>query len=706
MSKVIYYYKQSKNRGRKMKKIALMLLGTVLSMSCLNAGNITIKINDLRTDKSKAVNIQPDKSFLYQDQGLSTIVPPNVSTPLSSYSSNSYTFYAAQTPANGGLRLYFSIGTALPAGPDHSFIDPDVANIRFDWIEATFDGSASACANLTSLEQLGICLSLESFKGGAKVGSVGWKTSLVDIVNKIRTTPSFPIKSVKGIPGTDFVRIIGAQKPWQGSYLWGSSMNNSFAAVAKKAIQINNFFAGSTDASGVTHKGGIFKLTGTFDATGKKIVLGGTFEELDKTITNITMKVENITIASIFGAVVAKSISDGCTLACTKNGNPVTRKPNNNDLWACIFNYLVTGFNAGFWTNPNTLNTLEWNVQEEFKGSSYNQYSALIHFNSNSYGDPFSDNVPGNNVQLNLAPEAVDTMVISILDDKTPSGYSVPSGTSILPGYQISCSKTTPALKGIIFNDDKANVMVAKDNIIFFPSTIKNGDKNVKLSFVYESGNKPDEKDYPYINIDMPASPLDSPPAATTINTQYWRINNTPALPGAIASWQSNISAIFMNLTLSSNIIPTNFATKIPISATYQITSGAPGLDSVIFVQGGTPVTIDSSSKIAPFSNSMKTGAYNKMSFPFNGASKPYPYIWLYLSADKTVKPTIDCKGWSLKGGVDGQGIFFTWNKLPVAAGGQWNLALSANLKPANFHSKKADKTPPTVPPEVGAQDI
>ncbi len=408
-----------------MRKLLTALSAMALcALSAFAGDTLTFKISNSRPDADKVdLYLQANRAFLtgtLADKKTSKALEANKTYKLSSFmkgADGSYSFTAAK--ADSG-RLYFSLGTAIPESNGHNWCDPGMDKIRFDWIEFTIDGSHYACANLTSLEQLGIAIGLEAYKDGAKVNSLGWSKSISGVVadSKALVSEKDLPKVLKGsFDKKDFIRLIGphcySDVFPKDANPWAPGVAKAITAADGKTFQMTGgFYTPSVRTT--------FSMSGKFDAATKSITLTGKFNGTKDAVMTVT----NLNLESIFAAVAKK----GCTVSCTLDKQPQQRNPGDNDVWEVVFNYLVTGFNAGYWCNDATLDTAKWKNATPFSSpdKAYNEYSALIRKNSDSYGDPYSDN-EGGKILLTLDPSKVDTLLITILGDDATGSSAAPA---------------------------------------------------------------------------------------------------------------------------------------------------------------------------------------------------------------------------------------------------------------------------------------
>jgi hypothetical protein len=667
------------------KFIALLFLTAFAFCMTGTAKTLSVQIKNKRND-GKKIHIQPDKTFLYYKEasGANHYLKAHTNTslgkiPLVSGTTDTYQLYADQNPNNTSLRIYFSIGKKLPktSGGEHAPIDPGMDKVRFDWVEATLDGSAFACMNLTSLEQLGICFTLEAKKSGKTLNTLGWKQSLNSLKTSAQTMAPTSIQNHTDKAGTtNFIRVKGAH-----AYpsIWKPGIEGIFGAVAKQAITISGYYVGSDKDPQACS----FKFTGTFDSTGKNITLNGTFGDI---YPSAKMQVQNISVKTIF---LAQEANTGCTITCSNAGTTISRPVDNNDKWECLFNFLMTGFNTGFWANADTRNNLNWTEAGQFTSSYYNQYSALIHNSSNSYGDPYSDCVAGNKVQLNLDPARVDTALITILDDDSTGGYS--NTVSTISGYQVSCNQSAGPVE-MYFNDDPTSTVSFIAGTAGFASSVIKNSYN-KISLVFDKT----AKTHPYVKVYLPADPTNFTPANHPPITTGWSVPDGGST-SSMFQWNSGTGPILWTLQLDNDVIPSNFNPNALTPIKYQITCGLDQIQGAIYGATTNKMEPEKLGQCKFTTEMMKDRKnYTKVSLVFSGQSKPYPYFWVYIPDTPTTTPSIDVSGWHTPNTSSPAGMF-TWISQAGNPAVLWNLQFSGDVKPDNFDASKAKKTAPAAP--------
>jgi hypothetical protein len=512
--------------------------------------DFTIKVVNARSDKSQKIYMQPNKSFLKGPDG-NSITAGQVVCLNTDYAGQAVTdpsgniVYTFTSNNASGARIYFSLDEAIPNySVDHAPNDAQMRNIRFDWVEMTQDGSTNACANLTSLEQVGICMSLKAQKDNdAPIGSLGWNKSFNQLVL------SFPAiaRQYKENPpylGGPICRIKGASK-WPDDW----PADNLNTALKNKSIILTGAFNGVLDGDDRNPAG--FRFTGTFDNTdGTSITLTGTFWEKNKKYP-ATMSIGGLSAASIYSANAAS-----CTISHTGGNYTGDAHATGNTRWSKLFGNLVAGINAGLWAVEQ--NNLRWTTAKAFQDdTSCNPYSKKIKQSSNSYGDPYSDLLE--KVLLSIDERNVNTLVITMLDDDATDGYTAPEPKTHMDPANLQMSLPPPnllKLTQIDFEQSSSvigtDLIAASDNGIAaqFPAEIEFGIP-VKLIFHFSDfiGSE-----LPYITVTLPVNVFAAPDPATIVFSPKWKATS------GLCFWITpNFTGPYVNLGFSGDLKASNY---------------------------------------------------------------------------------------------------------------------------------------------------
>jgi len=137
--------------------------------------------------------------------------------------------YIVPNTDNSAGRIYISFNNPLPSTAIIDPSNPNVQSIRYDLVELTNTGGPNDSANLSSVNQLGIPMKLETYKSGKLVQSVGYKDSfktIIDAAYKINQN------SFIGSTGRDFIRVISPDNSSSDKHAssWADKSNYSITA--------------------------------------------------------------------------------------------------------------------------------------------------------------------------------------------------------------------------------------------------------------------------------------------------------------------------------------------------------------------------------------------------------------------------------------------------------------------------------------------
>jgi len=532
------------------------------------SNTITIKVVNARKNRSTPSHVDKDQ-YIYMQPNQPFLTPVKKKDMLSAQktvcldtayadtvetvSGNAvYTFTASRASS---IRLYFSIGKSIPETTIvHSPTDTDMHNVRFDWVELTLDGSSTACANLTSLEQLGICMTLRARNGSddAHASTLGWSKSFNDIVTETKVSNASAVKYNDDDPAK-ICRIKGASKypdDWPAA--------NMISTLIGKSIIMTGAFNGS-DLTPDHGKAG-FRFTGTFASPGgiPQIELSGNFYE-SSTPLPATMKIVGLSPAAVYAADVMQCSE----ISHTGGGYTNDQSAKENDRWAKLFALLVGGINTGMWkVEPNNL---RWSSAIAYpNGDTCNPYSRMIREYSNSYGDPYSDLTE--KVLLNLFEtrdgKTVDTLVITLLDDAETGDHSDREVKTHMDKAFLQLSIPPPNLLKLTQIDFEQSGSIVGSDVIEasndgiaaqFPCGIVFG-QPVKMIFHFSDYTHPI---LPSITVTLPEDVFAAPdPAKISIPAGHpgW------VATGGLCSWLPiNYTGPFVNLQFSGDLKAGNY---------------------------------------------------------------------------------------------------------------------------------------------------
>jgi len=649
------------------------------------SGSFTIKMVNARADRSTTaldnptqyVYMQTNKTFLNGPDGR-MITAGEVICMDTRYkahrqetaSETTYTFTTTQNKDLTGMRIYYSIGTALPGNSEHAPIDPDMRNIRFDWVEMTLDGTSTACANLTSLEQLGICMTLTAKKDNdAPSATLGWKNKFNDLV-----TASPAGARLYHETSGKIIRIQGASKypdQWPAAQL--------LTGIANKPVILTGNFNGVAGA-GEDNNPAAFRFTGTFNGTGTGITLSGKFYEQGGTY-DATMNISGLTAEPIYAARAA-----GCTITHSGGNYTGDSGATGNSRWSKLFGNLVAGINTGLWAEE--ANNLRWTSAKAYtNASTCNPYSKMIKENSNSYGDPYSDLLE--KVLLNLDQKKVNTLVITMLDDGATGGYTAPTPVTHLSGFQMAIpyseaqQKNTIDLLSITFTQgatSKTRFPEEGGSTILFPAEIVFGTPvTLKLNY---SNYTASTTVFPNITVTLPENVFEVAPNLTI--PANWLVKG--AERDHLFEWHDRVlTNPFRTLTCSGVAKADCFSPVAPLEGYYitypsSWTQGATTytLTSIDF-GGGTVMRPYENRIYFPETFPMDSAHTLDLTYTLSGGGTSVCPVVITIPSASSVKPTtIGRAGWNTALPTE---ALFNWNGVEH----DWHLDLSGNAHPGNY---------------------
>lgn len=309
-------------------------------------------------------------------------------TPLNNLpkNSNSLLFFTLDRLIAG--RIYFSLDQPMPAEKILDPANPNVAAVRYDWVELTEDGSPSASVNLTAVDQFGVPLSLRTYAAGKQMEQAGYCKTADVIKDQLTNLSANAIIR----DGGNFIRALSPIK--SNTY---PSFQPYINSVKGQAMTIKGHFFGQPQTD--------YNYTGTIDSASGDV--------------NLTSAADGTRLR-----IPGNTLSDAIY---TTNGifyvNGAEWNTARNDVNAAVYRDVMTGFNLGYFGAEN--DSSKWAGLKPFQNGNGNPYAKVIHEGSDSYGYSYSDN--SNKVLLSLDPAKVDTLKITILGDNATDGCSRPS---------------------------------------------------------------------------------------------------------------------------------------------------------------------------------------------------------------------------------------------------------------------------------------
>lgn len=410
-----------------MKKTILNILtvSLVFSFASLFAGGIPVQIHSSISN--------PESIFVMTENSANdTTVKQYILSKLAKdTATGNYIVPNVDTSAG---RIYISYLKSLP---DTSIIDPcnpNVKDIRYDIVELTNTGGTKDSANLSSVNQLGIPMKLETYKSGKVVQSVGYKDSfktIIDTLYKINKAAFI------GTNGTDFIRVISPDNASSDIHAssWADKSNYSdyLNKITGESFEIIGDYYGTK-----VYPACKYDFTGTFpkDYITDDIVLT-TISTVVKGVITIP---KNQIIKMISACDGQFTVQNGNQLpfSSDKSTSQINQTVGTNSVYSAVVRDFLTGFNLGFYGTKTDNISSNWYWKDTFKNPyKYgNAYVKSIHSSTNSYSFPFEDFL--GKVFVSLDPAKADALLITIMSDSDTGGYTAPSSNNPNGMYKIT----------------------------------------------------------------------------------------------------------------------------------------------------------------------------------------------------------------------------------------------------------------------------
>ncbi len=407
-------------------------------------------------------------------------LPTNTPVQLSTLSGNSF-----EVPVGFSGRIYFFLtedSSKIPSKP--SGINTTI-NVRYDWVEMTYDGTPTACVNLTSVDQFGIALTLQTQDGsGKKLQSVGYNEAASSIIS---TFASLAHSAVQ-YNGSAFIRV---RSPLHAVADY-PSLNDYLQNINEKFFIVSGMFDGNPGL-GLPAIG--FEYECTFNYKNEETIY---LVPMGNSSLQGTIEIPCSSLPLMIYACDGSFNVPGTTAGPAGNGNGDT--VGYNDSWSTVVRNFLVGFNVGYYgympapaSNGYKYNcnySWDWSPEFAYQYQSqktpinhyYNQYASTIYNASNSYGFPFSDFIGKPLVGLNN----VSTLQISLLNDsETNHDYTAPPTGSLSPVNYLNPTSGDGTQIAIIFDCGVGQPMYYSGSINLMGSDFSTGYNN------WWSGNPP-----------------------------------------------------------------------------------------------------------------------------------------------------------------------------------------------------------------------
>lgn len=321
-------------------------------------------------------------------------------------------------------------------------------HVRYDFMEATYFGNAYDCADLSSVDQFGLLLSMVSTdSNGNRISSVGYNTNTYELIKTVGTIVNDSIYPAIYYDNAGFVRIISPLHTAPGTY---TSMENYITDLcnAGDTLTIFGSYSGAeavytidTTSHSQNYSAIPFCYQAVLSPTADSIYLvphpqiAQPSKFLQGKIAINKADLYNNTYNMIYACDGPFFVQPGSLIPIL--GDTVPDKVGFNDPWSAVVRNFLAGFNVGYYGQTDTIteadstyylngnNSWNWNPLYAFaQSSTYNAYAKAIMDNSDSYGFPFSDFIAKPLLDLYM----IDSLIIHVWNDSTTyTGDYVPT---------------------------------------------------------------------------------------------------------------------------------------------------------------------------------------------------------------------------------------------------------------------------------------
>lgn len=361
-------------------------------------------------------------------------------------------------------------------------------NVRYDFIEATYFGGPYDCADLSSVDQFGLTLSMSSADSlGNRLSSVGYSINTYGMIDTMSAVVNETVYPAIYYDNGTFMRIISPLHTPSGTYTDMQTYVNRLCA-AGDTLNIFDTYSGSQAVYSIdttnydsTYAAIPFCYQAILSPTSDSIYLvpnpnlANPSDFLQGTISINKADLYNSTYNMIYACDGPFYVRPSSLVPIL--GDSVADKVGFNDPWSTVVRNFLAGFNAGYYGMTDTVATpgggtyinngndsWNWNPLHAFEQSgSYNPYAKVIMANSDSYGFPFSDFIA--KPLLNLY--GVDSLILNVWNDSTThfSDY--------VPTFQ---SLTADTVNPVIGNNSVASTLTlnfgCSNNVPVYSGTV------------------------------------------------------------------------------------------------------------------------------------------------------------------------------------------------------------------------------------------
>jgi hypothetical protein len=356
-------------------------------------------------------------------------------------------------------------------------------HIRYDFIEATYFGGPYDCADLSSVDQFGLTLSMSSADAsGNRLSSVGYNVNTYGMIAAMSPVVNSAVYPAIFYENNEFVRIISPLHTPSGAY---TDMQTYVTQMCATGDTLNLFdsYSGAnavytidTTSYDTTYAAIPFCYRAVLSPFGDSIYLVPNPDLADPsaflqgTIAINKADLYNPAYNMIYACDGPFYVQPSSLIPIL--GDSVADRVGFNDPWSTVVRNFLAGFNAGYFGAMDTVGSYisdgndswNWNPLHAFEQPySYNPYAKVIMANSDSYGFPFSDFIA--KPLLNLY--GVDSLILNVWNDSTthfpdyvPTFQSLTAdtvnpviGNSPQPAYltlNFGCTSSVPVYSGTV----------------------------------------------------------------------------------------------------------------------------------------------------------------------------------------------------------------------------------------------------------------
>lgn len=352
--------------------------------------------------------------------------------------------FSIEAGFSGRIYIFLNVtDTSLIPNQASEIASDTTLKVRYDFVEVTYFGAQGDCADLSSVDQYGINLSMSiTDSSGVRSGSVGYQANTNTLVERMRSIADTAIyPAIYFDDAGTFMRVISPLHTPKGTYTDMKDYVNSLC-TASDTIFLFDMYDGAkatyilTDSTSVdtTYGPKPFYYIALLSAANDSIILqphssvAGNAAYLQGRIAVNKADLYDSTYNMIYACDGPFFVSPLSLVPLLQDTIP--DKVGFNDPWSTVVRNFLVGFNAGYYGTTYTLQngsatytangnrSWDWNPLHAFpSGGTFDPYAEVIMESSNSYGFPFSDFLAAPLLQI----YGDSLLTISIWSDTTTS---------------------------------------------------------------------------------------------------------------------------------------------------------------------------------------------------------------------------------------------------------------------------------------------